>query len=273
VDELVIEAGRIERQYWKDLWRYRELFYFLTWRDLLVRYKQTVIGVAWALIRPLLTMVVFTAVFGKIAKLPSEGGAPYSVLVFAGLLPWQFFATSLTESSNSLINNVSLVSKVYFPRLIVPGSSVITSFVDFLISFAILIGIMAWNHYWPIWHVLLLPLFVALVFAASIGAGLWLCALTVEYRDFRYIVPFIVQFGLYVSPVGFSSSIVPAKWRWLYSLNPMVGVIDGFRWTLLRGGAHLYWPSLLVSVGLTAILCLTGIWYFRKMERTFADVI
>ena len=271
--ELVIEAGRIEKQYWKDLWKYRELFYFLAWRDLLVRYKQTVIGVAWALIRPVLTMVVFTVVFGKIAKLPTVGNAPYSVLVYAAMLPWQFFSTSITESSNSLILNANLVSKVYFPRLIVPAGSVITSFVDFLISFAILVVIMAWYQYWPDWRLVFLPLFIALAFGAAFGAGLWLCALNVEYRDFRYVVPFIVQIGVYISPVGFSSSIVPAKWRLLYSLNPMVGVIDGFRWALLRGEAHLYWLGLFASVGLTAILCVTGTWYFRKTERTFADVI
>jgi lipopolysaccharide transport system permease protein len=273
MDELVIEAGRIERQYWKDLWKYRELFYFLAWRDLLVRYKQTVIGVAWAVVRPVLTMVVFTVVFSKLAKLPSVGAAPYAILVYAGLLPWQFFATSLTESSNSLISNVNLVSKIYFPRLIVPASSVITSFVDFLISFAIFAVIMVWYRYWPDWRIAFLPGFIALAFGLAIGAGLWLCALTVEYRDFRYIVPFFVQFGLYVSPVGFSSSIIPVKWRVLYSVNPMVGIIDGFRWVLLRGESQLYWPGLLASIGVTAILCLTGAWYFRKMERTFADVI
>jgi lipopolysaccharide transport system permease protein len=273
MDELIIEAGRIEKQYWADLWRYRELFYFLAWRDFLVRYKQTVIGIAWALLRPLLVMLVFTVVFGRIAKLPSEGGAPYSVLVFAAMLPWQFFASSLTETSNSLISNVSLVSKIYFPRLIVPASSVITCFVDFLISFAILFILMVWYRYLPNWHVIFLPAFVALAFALSIGVGLWLCALNVQYRDFRYVVPFIVQFGLYLSPVGFSSTVVPPKWRLLYSLNPIVGVIDGFRWTLIRGEGKLYWPSISLSIALTAVLCLAGVWYFRKIERRFADII
>jgi lipopolysaccharide transport system permease protein len=272
-DELVIEAGRAERQYWYDLWRYRELFHILAWRDLAVRYKQTVIGVAWALIRPVLMMIVFTVVFGKIAKLPSEGTAPYAIMVFAAMLPWQFFSTALSESSNSLISNSSLISKIYFPRLIIPAASVITSFVDFLISFGILVVMMVGYNYWPDWRFLSLPLFIALAFGAAIGTGLWLCALNVEYRDFRYIVPFIVQFGLYVSPVGFSSSVVPAQWRFLYSLNPMVGVIDGFRWAILKGDAPLYWPGLLVSIALTLLLCLTGAWYFRKMERTFADVI
>jgi lipopolysaccharide transport system permease protein len=272
-DELVIEAGRAERQYWFDLWRYRELFHTLAWRDLAVRYKQTVIGVAWALIRPVLMMVVFTMVFGKLAKLPSVGTAPYAIMVFAAMLPWQFFSTALSESSNSLISNANLISKIYFPRLIVPAASVITSFVDFLISFSILVAMMAWFNYWPDWRILSLPLFMALAFGVAIGAGLWLCALNVEYRDFRYIVPFIVQFGLYISPVGFSSSIVPEQWRLLYSLNPMVGVIDGFRWAILKGDAALNWPGLLISIALTVFLCITGAWYFRKMERTFADVI
>jgi len=272
-DELVIEAGRAERQYWHDLWRYRELFHILAWRDLAVRYKQTVIGVAWALIRPVLMMVVFTVVFGRIAKLPSEGAAPYAIMVFAAMLPWQFFSAALSESSNSLVANGNLISKIYFPRLIVPAASIITSFVDLLISFSILVAMMAWYNYWPDWRILSLPLFIALAFGAAMGGGLWLCALTVKYRDFRYIVPFIVQFGLYISPVGFSSSVVPEQWRLLYSLNPMVGVIDGFRWALLKGDAPLFWPGLLISIALTFILCFSGTWYFRKLERTFADVI
>lgn len=270
---LIIEAGRTEQQYWRDLWRYRELFYFLAWRDILVRYKQTVIGVAWALVRPFLTMVVFTFVFSRVAKLPAPNAVPYGLLVMAGMLPWQFFSTSLSESSQSLIGNANLISKVYFPRLIVPAGSVITSFVDFLITLGLLALIMIWYQFAPDWRVVALPLFMVLAFGAATGAGLWLCALNVEYRDFRYIVPFIVQFGLYVSPVGFSSSVVPEKLRLLYSLNPMVGVIDGFRWCLLRGQVPLWWPSLASSMLLTALLCLSGVWYFRKMERTFADVI
>lgn len=271
--ELVIEAGRTERQYWKDLWRYRELFYFLAWRDILVRYKQTVIGLAWALIRPFLTMVVFTVVFSNIAKLPSEGGAPYPILVFSAMLPWQFFANALSECSNSLISNSNLISKVYFPRLIVPASAVIVSFVDFMVSGMILLGLMAWYNFVPSWRILTLPLFIGIAFAASIGVGLWLAALNVKYRDFRYIVPFIVQFGLYISPVGFSSSIVPEEWRLLYSLNPMVGVIDGFRWAILGGESKLYLPGFILSLGLVVLLFFSGIWYFRKTERTFADVI
>jgi len=270
--ELIIEAGRSESQYWKDLWRYRELFYFLAWRDILVRYKQTVIGIAWALIRPFLTMIVFTIVFGNLAKLPSEG-VPYPILVFSAMLPWQFFSSSLSECSNSLISNANLISKVYFPRLIVPTSAVIVSFVDFLVSGMILLGLMAWYNFIPSWRILTLPLFILIAFTASMGVGLWLAALNVKYRDFRYIVPFIVQLGLYISPVGFSSSIVPQKWRLLYSLNPMVGVIDGFRWAILGGTAKLYWSGFSLSVGFVALLLVGGIWYFRKTERTFADVI
>ena len=269
---LVIESGHIEQQYWKDLWRYRELFYFLAWRDILVRYKQTAVGIVWALIRPFLTMVVFTVVFGNLAKLPS-GGAPYPILVFAAMLPWQFFASSLSEASNSLINDANLISKVYFPRLIVPTSAVIVSFVDFLISGTILLGLMAWYNFIPSWHILALPLFILIAFATAIGAGLWLAALNVEYRDFRYIVPFIVQFGLYISPVGFSSSIVPTQWRLLYSLNPMVGVIDGFRWAILGEETQMYWSGFFLSLGLAVLLCVSGILYFRKTERIFADVI
>ncbi|HBQ98624.1 MULTISPECIES: ABC transporter permease [unclassified Roseofilum] len=270
--EIVIEAGRTEREYWKDLWRYRELFYFLAWRDILVRYKQTAIGISWALIRPFLTMVVFTIVFGKLAGLPSDG-APYPILVFAAMLPWQFFASALAECSNSLITNANLVSKIYFPRLIVPTSAVIVSFVDFLVSGIILLGLMAWYNFVPSWKILLLPFFILIAFAAAIGAGLWLASLNVQYRDFRYVVPFLVQFGLYISPVGFSSNIVPDQWRLIYSLNPMVGVIDGFRWAILGNESQLYLPGFVLSVILVGYLCIGGIWYFRKMERTFADVI
>lgn len=270
--ELVIEAGRTERQYWKDIWRYRELMYFLAWRDILVRYKQTAIGIAWALIRPFLTMVVFSVVFGGLAKFPN-GGVPYPILVFAAMLPWQFFANALSECSNSLITNANLVSKVYFPRLIVPISAVIVSFVDFMVSGMILLGLMAWYNFVPNWRILTLPVFILIAFAAAVGAGLWLAALNVEYRDFRYIVPFIVQFGLYISPVGFTSSVVPPQWRLLYSLNPMVGVIDGFRWAILGGDSQIYLPGFTLSVGLVTLLLVTGVWYFRKMERTFADVI
>jgi len=269
---LVIEAGRTERHYWRDLWRYRELLYFLSWRDILVRYKQTVIGVAWSVIRPVLTMIVFTIIFGKLAKFPS-GNAPYAILVYAAMLPWQFFSNALSESSNSLISNSNMISKVYFPRLIVPGSAVIVSLVDFLISFVVLAALMAWYRFVPSWHIVTVPLFLLLALSASLGFSLWLSALNVKYRDFRYIVPFIVQFGLYVSPVGFASSVIPEKWRLLYSLNPMVGVIDGFRWAILGGEARIYWSGFLLSLALTLLILLGGIRYFRNTERIFADII
>jgi lipopolysaccharide transport system permease protein len=273
MQKLIIEPGRAEKNYWRDLWRYRELFYFLAWRDILVRYKQTVVGVAWAVIQPFLTTVVFTIIFSRLAKFPPPAGVPYALLVMAAQLPWQFFSGSLSGSSNSLVGNANLISKVYFPRLVVPAGSVITSFVDFLITLGLMALMMTWYRFAPDWRILTLPLFVGLAFAASFGAGLWLSALNVEYRDFRYIIPFIVQLGLYVSPVGFSSSIVPPTWRPLYSLNPMVGVIDGFRWALLRGQSPLWWPSILICILVTSGLCLGGVWYFRRMERTFADVI
>ncbi len=269
---LVIEVGRTERYYWHDLWRYRELFYFLAWRDILVRYKQTVIGLAWALIRPLLTMMVFVFVFGKLANLPSDG-VPYPILVFAALLPWQFFSNAFTEAGNSLISNANMISKVYFPRLVVPASAIIVSFVDFLISGIILVGLMVWYGFAPDWRILTLPLFIFIAFAAALGAGLWIAALNVKYRDFRYIIPFVVQFGLYVSPVGFSSNIVPEQWRLLYSLNPMVGVIDGFRWAILGGSTQLYWPGFILSLTLVTFILVTGVYYFRKTEKHFADVI
>jgi len=269
---LVIEAGRTERHYWKDLWRYRELFYFLAWRDILVRYKQTVIGISWALIRPILTMVVFSAVFGKLAKMPSDG-VPYPVLVFVALLPWQFFATAFAEASNSLIGNANMISKIYFPRVIVPVSAIAVALVDFIISAAILVGLMWWYDFWPDWRIVTLPFFLLLAVVATLGSSLWIAALNVKYRDFRYIVPFIVQFGLYVSPVGFSSNVVPEKWRLLYSINPMVGVIDGFRWAVLGGKASIYLPGLLLSVCLVLGVLVGGIVYFRKTEKQFADVI
>lgn len=269
---IVIEAGRSERHYWVDLWRYRELFYFLAWRDILVRYKQTVIGVAWAIIRPLLTMLVFTVVFGRLAHLPSEGSAPYPILVFAALLPWQFFSSAFAEAGGSLIANSNMISKVYFPRLIIPASAVIVSFVDFLSSSAILFCMMIWYGVFPDWRVLTLPLFVLLATGAALGAGLWVAALNVKFRDFRYIVPFVVQLGLYISPVGFSSSIVPEKWRLLYSLNPLVGIIEGFRWAII-GTENLYLPGLVLSIAVVGMMLVTSIRYFRKTEKIFADVI
>jgi len=270
--QLIIEAGRAERHYWRDLWRYRELFYFLAWRDLLVRYKQTVVGVAWSLIRPLLTMTILTIVFGKLGKLPS-GGVPYPLLVFCGILPWQFFATALAESGNSLVANSNLISKVYFPRLIVPASSVITSLVDFMISATFMVSLMIWYQYPPSINLIYIPFFFIMAFAASFGVGVWIAALMVKYRDFRFIVPFIVQFGLYLSPVAFLSSVVPEQYRLLYSINPIVGIIDGFRWSILGGEHGIYLPGLGLSLLGVILLVSTGIIYFRKTEKTFADVI
>ncbi len=270
--ELVIEAGRSEFNYWRDLWRFRELFWFLSWRDILVRYKQTAIGIAWSVLRPLLTMIVFTVIFGRLAKLPSDG-VPYPIMVFAAMLPWQFFANSLSECSNSLIANASILTKVYFPRLIVPASAIIVSLVDFFISFALLAVLMVWYRFIPDWRIFTLPFFLGLAFMASFGFGLLFAALNVKYRDFRYVVPFIVQFGLYVSPVGFSSSVVPEKWRLLYALNPMVGVIDGFRWAILGGNAQLYWPGFWLSASLNFFVFLIALSYFRSTERAFADII
>jgi lipopolysaccharide transport system permease protein len=273
MSEIIIEAGRTEKNYWGDLWRYRELFLILAWRDLSVRYKQTIIGILWAILRPLLTMIVFTVIFGRIAKLPSDGGAPYALMVFAAMLPWSLFASSLSESSNSLIDNTNLISKVYFPRLIMPAATLITAFVDFLISFIILIGMMIHYQFIPGWHILLLPFFIILALLASLGPGLWITALNVKYRDFRYVIPFVVQFGLYVSPVGFSSKVVPEQWRMLYSLNPMVGVIDGFRWCILGGNSPIYLPGFLISLAIITFFLYLGVSRFRKMEKTFADLI
>ena len=271
-DVIIIEPGRTEKNYWRDLWRYRELFYFLSWRDILVRYKQTVIGVAWSIIRPILTMIVFTIIFGKIAKLPS-GNIPYPIMVFTALLPWQFFASALQDSSNSLIGNANMISKVYFPRMIVPASSIIVAFVDFLVSFILLALLMVWYRFVPSYKIIFIPLFLLMALIFSFGSGLLISALNVKYRDFKYIVPFIVQFGLYVSPVGFSSNIVPVKWRFLYSINPMVGVIDGFRWAVLGQGIDFYFTGFMLSIIIILATLAIGIWYFRKTEKTFADRI
>ena len=270
---LVLEAGRAERNYWVDLWHYRELFAILAWRDLAVRYKQTVIGLAWAVIRPLLTMIVFTVIFGRLANLPSDGEVPYPILVFAGMLPWFLFSSVLSEASNSLIANANLISKVYFPRLVIPTSTAVVALVDLLVNIAMLALLMAWYGFLPNWQVIFLPMFIMLAALASIGPALWITALNVKYRDFRHIIPFIVQFGLYVSPVGFSSAVVPEQWRLLYSINPMVGVIDGFRWCLLGGESHIYWPGFLLSLGVVAFFLWFGVRYFRKTERTFADMV
>lgn len=272
-----VVAGKIERRYWADLWLYRELFVFLAWRDLLVRYKQTAIGVAWAVLRPVITMVVFVLIFGKLAKMPSEG-MPYPVFVFAAMLPWQFFSTAMTEASNSLVANANLVSKIYFPRLIVPSSAVIVSLVDFLIAGVILLFLMVVYGVTPTWRLLFIPVFTGIAFIAALGVGLAFAALNVKYRDFRYVLPFAVQIGLYISPVPYSSGLIPEVYRWIYSLNPMVGVIEGFRWAV--GGESsapdapvIFWPSMILSCVVSLALTYFGVRLFRKMEKQFADVI
>lgn len=270
--ELIIEPNKTIKNFWRELWQYRDLFYFLAWRDVLVRYKQTVFGIAWSVLRPLLTMIVFTIIFGKIAKLPS-GDIPYPLLVFTAMIPWQFFSNTFSEASNSLINNTQLISKVYFPRLIIPTTAMVVSLIDFVISFAILIVLMFWYGVMPDIKICLLPLLLIMAMLTSLGAGFIISALNVKYRDFRYVVPFIVQFGLYISPVGFSSDLVSDKWRIIYSLNPMVGVIDGFRWGLLGKDISIYWPGLIISIGFSILLFLFGIMYFNKTEREFADII
>ena len=270
---LVLEAGRAEEHYWRDLWRYRELFSVLAWRDVAVRYKQTVIGAAWAVLRPFLTMVIFTVIFGRVAKLPSDGAAPYALMVFAGLLPWSLFSAALTGAAESMVSNANLIGKVYFPRIIVPAATLVTALIDFLLSLVILAAMMAWYEFLPGWQILLLPVFVALALLASLGPGLWVTALNIKYRDFRVVIPFLVQIGLYVSPVGFSSTVVPEDWRWLYSLNPLVGIIDGFRWCILGGESGIYWPGFGTSLVVVVFFLWLGVRRFRATERTFADLI
>ena len=269
---IVIEPTKTAQHVWQELWQYRELFFFLAWRDILVQYKQTVIGVAWSVLRPLLTMIVFTIVFGKIAGLPS-GGVPYPLLVYTAMLPWHFFSNTLSESSNSLIANTNLISKVYFPRLIIPTTAMVVSLVDIAISGVLFCGLMLWYGITPDANILLLPFLLILAMLTALGVGYWVSALNVKYRDFRYVIPFLVQFGLYISPVGFSSEVVPQRWRLLYSLNPMVGVIDGFRWALLGGTAQIYWPGFALSVGLAVGMFMLGVFYFMKTERQLADII
>jgi len=271
-DEIVIEAGRGARRYWSDLWLYRELLYFLAWRDIVVRYKQTAIGVAWALIQPLLLMVILTFVFGRLAKLPSDG-IPYSLLVLCGLLPWFFFSQAFSSASSSLVGNANMVSRIYFPRMLIPLSAVAVCLVDFAITFGLLIVYALMSGVLPDWRVIALPGFLLLAIATAVGAGLWIAALNVKYRDFRYVVPYLVQIGMYISPVGFNSALVPEKWRIVYALNPMVGVIDGFRWSFLGGRTELFLPGLFLSVLLSLGLLVSGIAYFRKTERHFADLI
>lgn len=270
---LILEPGRSEKNYWADLWRYRELFIVLAWRDISVRYKQTIIGILWAIFRPFLTMIVFTIIFGRIARLPSDGNAPYALMVFAAMLPWSLFSSALSESSNSLIGNANLIGKVYFPRIIIPMATLVTAFIDFLISFVILIGMMVYYQFVPGWQIILLPIFMILSLLASLGPGLWVAALNVKYRDFRYVIPFVVQFGLYVSPVGFSSNVVPEQWRLFYNLNPVVGVIDGFRWCILGSESAIYFPGFILSLALIGFFIWLGVSRFRKTEKTFADLI
>ena len=270
---MILEAGRTDRQYWHDVWRYRELFFILAWRDVSVRYKQTMLGIAWAFMRPFLTMVVFTVVFGQLARLPAGGPVPYAVMVFAGLLPWTLFSSILSDASASVMNNSNLISKVFFPRLLVPMATVMVALIDFAISLTILAGLMIWYAVVPGWQMLLLPVFVALTLAAAIGPALWASALVVKYRDFRFVIPFVIQIGLYASPVGFSSSIVPEQWRLLYSLNPMVGIIDGFRWSIIGGASPIYWPGFLISLGAIGLMLWVGISGFRRIERDFADLV
>lgn len=270
---LVLEPGRADRHYWLDLWRYRELFLLLAWRDVSVRYKQTVIGIVWAILRPLLTVAVLTVVFSRFAGLRSDGDAPYVLMVFAGMLPWSLFSASLSDASGSLVNSANLISKVYFPRLILPAAAIATALADFLVNLVVLAVLLLAYRFAPGWNILFLPAFMLLALLASLGPGLWLTALNVKYRDFRYVIPFVVQFGLYLSPVGFSSSVVPQRWRLLYHLNPMVGVIDGFRWCILGGESPVDGAGFVLSLGVVAFFLWLGVSRFRKMEKSFADVI
>jgi lipopolysaccharide transport system permease protein len=281
MSELIIEAGRTEEQYWRDIWRYRELFYVLAWRDIMVRYKQTAIGVLWALIQPLAPTLIMTVVFQNFAHMQASGNSPYALMVYAGTLPWQFFTTALASSSNSTLNSAQLISKIYFPRLIVPASAVVTALADFGVQLILLAVMMAFYHVWPTWRLLFLPAFIFLGFWLSLGPGLFLTALTVQYRDFRHIVPFVLTIGAYASPVYYPTSTPHMVEIWnnhpslytLYCLNPMVGIINGFRWCILGGQSPFDVTSLILSVNMTIFLVLLGVWYFRRTERSFADVI
>ncbi|MCB1724564.1 MAG: ABC transporter permease [Gammaproteobacteria bacterium] len=271
--ELTIEAGRGERHYWQDLWRYRELLYFLAWRDVKVRYKQTLVGVAWVVVRPLLMMAVLTLVFHRIAGMREASGVPYALMVLAGLLPWQFFSATLAESGNSLVGNAQIISKIYFPRILVPISTLVAGLVDFAVTLLLLIPLMAWYGQWPDWTLLLLPAMALVGALVTLGVGISLAALNVQYRDVRFVIPFIVQFGLYVTPVGFRAGEVPDDWRWLFDLNPMVGVVEGFRWCLLGGYPPPSTTALLGSVTVGVVMFAFGVRHFRRVENTFADVI
>ena len=270
--KVTIEAGRSEKQYWKDLWQFRDLFYILAWRDIAVRYKQTVIGILWAVIQPLLTMVIFVVIFGKVAQLPSEG-VPYPIFVFAAMLPWQFFATAFNSATNSMVGNASLITKVYFPRLIIPASSIGVAFIDFLVTLGILTVFMAWYQYIPDWKIFFIITLSLLIFMFTFGIGLFFSALNIKFRDFRYTIPFIIRFGLYVSPVGFSSTIIPEKYKMLFYMNPMAFIIDAFRWVISAGKTTLYIEGMYVSLGVILFFLFVGVRYFRKTERVFADVV
>ncbi|MBS0219587.1 MAG: ABC transporter permease [Proteobacteria bacterium] len=270
---LVLAAGQADRQYWRDLWHYRELLLILAWRDVSVRYKQTVVGIVWAFIRPFLTMVVFTVIFGHIAKVTTGTSAPYAIVVIGGLLPWTLFSSILGDASSSVVGNANLITKVYFPRLIIPLATVLVVVIDFAVSLSILAGLMIWYGVVPGWQILLMPLFTILALLASLGPAIWAAAIVVKYRDFRFVIPFVLQFGLYVSPVGFPSSVVPERWRLLYNLNPMVGIIDGFRWSIIGGESPIYLPGFILSLAVTAVFLWWGIHTFRRIERGFADII
>jgi len=270
--EIIIEPGRSIRNYWGDLWHCRELFLYMAWRDLLLRYKHLSIGFAWAILRPFLTMLILTLIFSRLAKLPSAG-VPYSLLVYVGMLPWQFFATAFTDAGNSLTNKENIIAKIYFPRLIIPASAVLGSLVDFLAACSVLIGMMIWYRIVPDWRLVAFPLLVMLVLTITLGAGFWISALAAKYKDFRYVIPFMVQVGLYISPIGFHAGIVPEKWLILYSLNPMVGVIEGFRWSVLGIETQMLITSIQMSCATAGLLLISGFYYFRGIERSLAEIL
>jgi lipopolysaccharide transport system permease protein len=274
LEKIVIEPGKIEKNYWRDIWKYKELFYILSWRDVKVRYKQTVFGILWAFIRPFLTMIIFTFIFNKVAGLKTQESTPYALLVFSALLPWQFFSTSLSSAGESLITNANLLTKIYFPRIIVPASAIITNFIDLLISMVVLILMMIYFKYLPSTKIFFLPIFILFSLFSSFSFGVFISTLNVKYRDFRYVVPFVIQIGLYISPVGFSSSVVPEKWRYIYYLNPIAGIIDSFRWSIIKdSGINIFSPYIFISFSISILFFIIGVKKFRKMEKNLADII
>lgn len=270
--EIVIEAGKSERHYWRDLWRYRELFYFLAWRDVLVRYKQTAIGLAWALARPLFTIIVFTLIFGRLARLPSEG-APYAALVLVGMIPWQFFASAVNEASLGLANKENIITKVYFPRIIIPISGVIVNLVELAVGLAMLAVLLAWQQVAVTLNMLFLPLILLLALLLTFGCAVWVSALSVRFRDFRQVVPFALQMGLYISPIAYSAAIVPERWRVWYALNPFTGIIEGLRWSVFANSPTPPVQELAISLGLATLATASGIAYFRSIEKRFAELL